>query len=70
MRARTSPQVLHAQPFDGILARYASMATGECRNITRTDTHGYGLRVQVRPYRAAGTRGLGLRQNWTAPFEE
>jgi hypothetical protein len=52
MRARTSPQVLHAQPFDGILARYVSMATGDCRNITRTDTHGYGLRVQVRPYRA------------------
>ena len=49
---------------------YVSMATGDCRNITRTDTHGYGLRVQVRPYRAAGTRRLGLRQNWTASFEE
>ena len=55
-------------PFGGSLARYASMATGKSRN--RTDTHGYGLRVQVRPYRAAGTHGLGLRQNWTASFEE
>ena len=60
MRARTSPQVLHAQPFDGSLAWYVSMATGKSIYITRTDTHGYGLRAQVRPYRAAGTRGLGL----------
>lgn len=41
-----------------------SMTTGKSRNITRTDTHGYGLRVQVRPYRAAGTtRGSGLRRS-------
>ena len=47
MRARTSPQVLHAQPFDGSLAWYVSMATGKSINITRTDTHGYGLRARV-----------------------